>query len=137
MLLPSVFPQLFDFWFFAPLLLRVVLGAIFIVHGYPKLFKAESRQQTTGFFASVGIHPALFWVLLVGVVEFFGGIFLILGLLTQIVALLIAIDMIVAMWKVKFKMGFVNGYEFDLILLVVALSLILTGPGAFALDYPF
>lgn len=130
----NFFPELLNYSFFAPLLLRVILGLIFAVHGYPKLFGGFS--QTAGFFESVGIRPAKFWVFVVGVVEFFGGIALILGFATQIVALLIAIDMLVAIWKVKFKMGFVNGYEFDLLLLIVALSLMLTGAGAYAIDLP-
>ncbi|MBI5787026.1 MAG: DoxX family protein [Candidatus Niyogibacteria bacterium] len=130
----NLFPALLDYSNFAPLLLRVVLGLVFVVHGYPKLFGGFS--QTVGFFESVGIKPGKFWAFVVGAVEFFGGIALILGFATQLAALLIAINMVVAMAKVKFKMGFVNGYEFDLVLLAMALSLMLTGAGAFALDWP-
>lgn len=130
----NIFPGLLDFSNFAPLILRLVFGLVFVAHGYPKLFTGFS--QTVGFFDSIGIKPAKFWVFVVGFVEFFGGIALILGFATQIAALLIAINMLVAIWKVKAKQGFVNGYEFDLTLLAIALSLVLTGAGAYALDLP-
>lgn len=133
--MPSLFPDLFVFEQFTPLILRLVLGAVFIVHGYPKIFTQSA--STAGFFESVGIRPAKFWVFVVGAVEFFGGIFLIAGFLTQLVAALIAINMLVAIWKVKFQKGFVGGYEFDLALLAMAVSLILLGPGKFSLDLPF
>ncbi len=131
----NIFPGLLDYSFFAPFILRVVLGLVFVAHGYPKLFGGFS--QTVGFFDSIGVKPAKFWVFVVGAVEFFGGLALILGFATQLVAMLLAIDMLVAIWKVKFRAGFVNGYEFDLLLLVIALSLMLTGAGAYAIDLPF
>ena len=130
----NLFPALLDYSNFGPLILRLVLGLVFVGHGYPKLFGGFS--QTVGFFESVGIKPGKFWVFVVGAVEFFGGIALVLGFATQLAALLIAINMVVAMAKVKFKIGFVNGYEFDLILLAAALSLTLTGAGAYAIDLP-
>lgn len=129
----NVFPGLLDYSHFAPFLLRVVLGLVFVVHGYPKLF--TSFSQTAGWFDSVGIKPGKFWAFVVGVVEFFGGIALVFGFATQIAALLIAINMLVAI-KVNFRRGFVGGYEFDLVLLVIALSLVLTGAGAYAIDLP-
>ena len=133
--MPSIFPQALVFGAFAPLLLRVILGAVFIVHGYPKLFKSFS--ETVGFFESIGIRPAKFWVFVVGAVEFFGGIALVFGFATQLVAALIVVNMLVAIAKVKGKQGFVNGFEFDLMLLIVALSLVLTGSGAYAIDISF
>lgn len=133
--MPNIFPQALAFGEFAPFVLRVILGVVFIAHGYPKLFKNFS--ETAGFFESIGIRPGKFWVFVVGSVEFFGGIALILGFATQLAALLIAINMLVAIITVKGKQGFVNGYEFDLTLLVIALSLIVTGPGAYAIDLSF
>ena len=132
--MPSIFPDLLAFKLLAPVLLRGVLGIIFIVHGYPKLFK--DFAGTAGWFDSVGIKPAKFWVLVVGVVEFFGGIALIAGFATQLAALLIAVDMLGAIFLVKRKMGFVNGYEFDLTLLAMALSLMFLGAGFYAIDLP-
>ena len=131
----SIFPQLLDYQFFAPTFLRLALAAVFLVHGYPKLF--GHFQETAGFFESIGIRPSKFWVIVVGVVECVGGVFLVAGFLVQPVALLLAINMAGAIWKVKFKMGFVNGWEFDLVLLIMALSLLVLGPGAYSIDLPF
>lgn len=133
--MPSLFPDLFVFEQFAPLILRLVLAAVFIVHGYPKLF--TQFAETAGFFESIGIRPAKFWVFVVGIVEVLGGILLLAGLFTQAVALLVAVEMSVAIWKVKFRQGFSGGYEFDLALLAMAVSLMLLGPGKFSLDLPF
>src|SRR3990167_4684665 len=120
----SLFPQLLDFGTLGPVFLRIGLAIIFIAHGYPKLFKKDSFFGTAQFFESINIKPGKFWVVVVGVVEFFGGIFLLAGLFTQFVALLLAIDMLVAILKVSRKKGFVGGYEFDLILFLSALSLV-------------
>ena len=68
--------------------------------------------------------------------EFFGGILLVAGFLTQPAAFLLAVNMLVAIWKLKFKQGLVGGYEFDLALLAMALALLVLGPGAFSLDLP-
>ena len=130
----SVFPQLFDYQQIGPFLLRLVLAVVFIAHGYPKLFGGFAG--IANFFESIGIKPGKFWALIVGVTEFGGGILLILGIFVQPVALLLAIDMIVAIWKVKWKEGFKSGYEFELVLLVIALSLLVLGPGAFSIDLP-
>lgn len=130
----SIFPGLLEFKLLAPFVLRLVLGIIFIAHGYPKLFK--NFANTVGWFNSVGIKPAKFWVLVVGVTEFFGGVALIVGFATQLAALLIAINMLGAIFLVKRKMGLVNGYEFDLALLAMAISLVFLGAGLFAIDLP-
>lgn len=133
--MPSIFPQLFDFWFIVPFILRVFLGIVFIVHGYPKLFK--NFAGTAAFFESIGLRPAKLWTAWIGILEFIGGIFLILGLFVQPVALLLMIDMFFAILLVGRKKGFVGGWEFELSLLLIALSLVIMGAGVFAIDYPF
>ena len=120
------------------LVLRLALGSAFIVHGYPKLFKMFGGFA--GWLDSIGIRPGKFWALVVGVVEFFGGIAIILGLFTQIAAALIAIDMLVAMAKVKWgQVGFVetekSGWELDLIYLAASVVLLVSGAGNYAVDY--
>ena len=116
-------------------ILRVVLGALFIVHGYPKLFKNFSGFAS--WLESMGLKPGKFWALVAGVVEFFGGILLVLGLWTQLVGLLIAVQMLVAMWKAKWgKVGLTDqgGWELDLIYLTAGLVLAMAGGGAYSLD---
>src|SRR3989344_7889231 len=110
MFMLSLFPQLLDFGMFGPVFLRIGLAVIFIAHGYPKLFKKEGFLGTAQFFESINIKPGKFWVVLVGVVEFFGGILLLAGLFTQLVALLLVADMLVAILKVNFKKGLIGGY---------------------------
>ena len=73
---------------FGPLIVRVVLGSLFIINGLPKLVNLE---QTQGFFDMMGLPADL--ALLIGLLEVVGGLFLILGLLTRTVALLFAIEM--------------------------------------------
>ena len=119
------------------LVLRLALGAAFIVHGFPKLFKMYAGFA--GWLDSIGIRPGKFWALVVGVVEFFGGIALILGAFTQLAALLIAINMFVAMAKVKWRGSkFVEmekmGWELDLIYFAAAILLMTLGAGDYSLD---
>lgn len=121
----------------ALLLLRIALGAAFVVHGYPKLFKMF--VGVAGWLESIGIKPGKFWALVVGVVEFFGGIALILGIFTQLAAALIAVNMLVAMVKVKWgKSKFVEmekmGWELDLIYFAAAIVLVSLGAGSYGLD---
>ena len=83
---------------------------------------------------SLGL-PAGF-ILFGAVVEFFGGIALILGILTRIVALLFALWMLSTLWlsKVKMKKKFMGGYVIDVVLLIASLALAALGPGAFSID---
>lgn len=121
-----------------PLVLRIALGAAFVVHGYPKLF-TSMRHGFAGWLTALGYRPGRFWGLAVGSVEFFGGIALLLGMYTELAAALIALNMFVAMTQVKWghakyveseKMG----WELDLIYFAAAVSLVFLGPGAYALD---
>lgn len=117
----------------AQLILRVVLGALFIAHGYPKLFKNFSGFA--GWLESLGFRPAKFWAFVAGAVEFFGGILLVLGLWIPVVGILLVLEMLVAMWKVKWgKVGLTDagGWELDLIYLAVALALVLMGGGMYS-----
>lgn len=102
------------------LLLRVGVGVIFIVHGWPKI---KNPSKFAGWLGTVKVWPSMFWALVVAVVEFFGGIALVAGFWVPIVALLMAINMVVAIVLVKRK--FVGGWEFDFILLLTALALVL------------
>jgi putative oxidoreductase len=116
---------------YGPLVLRVVVGIIFAVHGYQKI--TMGPEAFGGFLSSLGIPAPVFFAYLVTYVEFLGGIALVLGLLTFWSSVLLAIDMLVAILAVHLQSGFyVNqgGYEFALLLLASAVALALMGPGA-------
>src|SRR5437899_1840276 len=115
------------------LILRLAVGTAFIIHGYPKL-TATQRMQGGAWMKSVGMPPAM--VPFGGFVEFFGGIALILGLLTPIVAVLSALWMLSTTWfsisKVKKK--YASGYEIDVTLLFAALALARLASRIFSID---
>ncbi len=116
----------------ALLVLRIVLGAVMIAHGYGKVFGGLHRhvQLVSG----LGLPGWLAY--LSAFAEFFGGILVIAGLLTRIAAFAILIDMAVAIAKVHWKHGLSGpgGYEFPLSLAAIALALVFYGAGPFALD---
>lgn len=114
--------------------LRVVVGIVFLMHGYQKLFKF-GFHGVAGMFGHIGIPLPAFFAVVVTLVEFVGGILLIVGLATRIAAGLIAIDMLVAILAVHLKNGFFNpmGFEFPLTLLAAAICLMLAGGGSLSL----
>jgi uncharacterized membrane protein YphA (DoxX/SURF4 family) len=116
------------------LILRLAIGTLFIIHGYPKLTAAQ-RTQGGAWMKSMGMPAAM--VPFGGVVEFFGGLALILGILTPIVAALSALWMLSTTWLVttKAKKKYVGGYEIDVTLLLVALALALLGSGIYSIDH--
>jgi putative oxidoreductase len=132
-------PQLADFADWGVLALRVAVGIIFIVHGWPKL--TQARTMGAGMAQMSGMSPTVMtgWMALQGAVEVGGGILLILGIATQLVALAFVVIMVGAiglkmtMMKVGFTAQQATGWEFDFILLAASLLLLLTGPGAVAI----
>lgn len=117
-------------------LLRIVVGVIFVVHGGQKLFQFGIPGVTQSF-TQMGVPAASIAAIVVTIVEFIGGIALILGAGTRIVALLLAADMLVATLLVHMPNGFFvsdGGYEFTLLLLGASLALALSGPGNAAVD---
>jgi putative oxidoreductase len=116
----------------ALLVLRLVLGAIMIGHGYGKVFGGISNLMHM--VGSLGLRSWLAFPL--AATEFFGGILVILGLFTRIVSFAVVVDMSVAIWKVHFKNGFMGhgGYEFPLALAAIAFALIFLGAGPMAFD---
>lgn len=116
-------------------LLRIVLGVIFLYHGYLKLFVAGGFTGTVNFFTSLGIPVPVYSALLVSVVEFAGGIFLVLGVLTKWSSVLLLVDMIVALLLVHLKNGFLvsqGGYEFVLVLIAGLVVVLASGAGKLA-----
>lgn len=122
-----------------PLILRLGVGVTFIMHGYPKLFPA-GPAGFAGLLRNLAF-PApevLAWV--AGIVEFVGGIAMILGLFVRYAGVLMAIEMVVTSVRVKMRGGvpFISprgtGWELDFLLLMGALALVFLGAGALSLD---
>ena len=117
------------------LILRVVAGIVMFAHGYQKVF-TFGITGVTGSFTQMGVPMAGISAPLVAFVELLGGLALILGILTRLVAIPIAIDMLGAIFLVHLKNGFFApaGFEFPLTLMSVAVALALLGPGAISVD---
>ncbi|MDO8582590.1 MAG: DoxX family protein [bacterium] len=113
------------------LVLRLTAGFIFIAHGWPKV---KGMKMTAQHFESMGFKPGHVWGTAVALVEFIGGIALILGFLAQPAAFAMAIVMLVALfWKLGKGQGLVGGYELDLVLLAVLITITLLDSGAYSM----
>lgn len=115
---------------------RLALGIIFVVSGVGKVFavgpKASGIEAFAGTLAPLGIPLPTVAAWGVGLLELVGGVLLLIGLLTRLVAALLAVDMAVATALVHLPNGFVvsdGGYEYTLVLTLSALGLALSGPG--------
>lgn len=118
----SIFPGLLTYQLISPLLIRIVLGAIFVFWSYQTLFK----------YKALGTYTKLSSVL-----EGIAGILLIVCLFTQLASLYLLADLLVRLYKKVMNKNFLtDGVNYYLILLVLAISLLLTGPGFLALDLP-
>ena len=117
----------------AALIGRVALGASFVAHGWPKV---KDLRKPVGFVKGTGWPGGATFAVLFSLLEFFGGLALIIGLLTQIVAVLFVLEMIATtvFSKTKLKKKFISGYELDVAYAAFALVLALLGPGAWSLD---
>jgi putative oxidoreductase len=126
-------------------ILRVILGVVFFAHGAQKMlgwFGGFGFHATMGFFAHMGMPaPVAFLVICT---EFFGGLGLIVGLLTRIAALGIAGEMIGAIFLVHLPNGFFmnwmgaqkgEGIEYHLLVIAAGAALLLRGAGAFSVDH--
>ena len=115
------------------LLLRIALGLIFLTHGYPKLTRSAAALQTL--FVQHGLPAKLVYVS--GVLETFGGVLLLLGLFPRPAALLLAVEMGVAIVKVHSGHGIMalHEYEFPLALGAACLALATVGAGILSADH--
>ena len=128
----------------AILLLRLALGSVMWAHGAQKLLSLFGGHGPQGFVRMVGtmgFPVSLAW-LVIGL-EFFGGIAIVLGVLSRLAALGFAVEMVVGIVKVHLANGFFmnwarapgrgEGYEFSLVLCALSLALLFSGPGRYAL----
>ena len=122
------------------LALRIPIAIIFIAHGAQKLFAwfgGYGLEGTGQWMVSIGLEPGYLMALLAGSAEFFGGIALLIGLLTRATAFVLSLTMVVAIVSVHLTNGLFmsnNGYEFALALLAASVSLMLSGSGSYSLD---
>ncbi|MBU5262614.1 DoxX family protein [Bacillus atrophaeus] len=122
------------------LIIRLIIGLLFVGHGAQKLFGwfgGHGLKGTGGWFESIGMKPGVTVALLAGLSELFGGIMFALGLLTPLAGIIIAGTMVMAIVKVHGANGLWvtnNGYEYNLTLLAVTIGIALTGPGQYAVD---
>lgn len=116
---------------FAPLPIRIIAGIAFILHGLPKF---ENLQGTQGFFASIGLPAEL--ALLIGLLEVIGGILLIVGFVTRITSILFIIETIGIILILKAGNSFTGegGYEIEILLMFISISLLLSGPGRVSIE---
>jgi putative oxidoreductase len=112
--------------------LRLAVATIFMKHGAQKLF-VFGFAGVTGAFTQMGVPFPGVMGPFIGLLEFFGGIALVIGLLTRLIALGFVFDMLAAILLVQLKRGF-SGYEFEFLLLGSSLALFLMGAGGFSVD---
>jgi putative oxidoreductase len=112
--------------------LRLAVATIFIRHGAQKLF-VFGFAGVTGAFTHMGVPLPGVMGPFIGLLEFFGGISLLIGLLTRLIALGFVCDMLGAILLVLLKKGF-SGFELEFLLLGSSLALALTGAGRFSVD---
>jgi putative oxidoreductase len=124
----------------APLVVRIPLGIIFVAHGAQKLFGwfgGYGLSGTAQYMDSIGLTPGVVLASLAGGAEFFGGLALLLGLLVRPASVALAFTMLVAIFSVHISKGLFlsnGGFEYGLALLAVTVALVISGAGRFSLD---
>jgi putative oxidoreductase len=128
-----------------PTILRLVLGIVFLAHGAQKMlgwFGGYGFSGTMGFFTHQLKIPAPLAFLAIAT-EFFGGLGLVIGLLSRIAALGIAVEMIVVIFMIHGHFGFFmnwtgqqkgEGFEYHLLTIATSLAILIKGSGAFSVD---
>ena len=113
------------------LLLRLVLGLSFAMHGYAKF--SDGIENTSNWFDSIGLPGILAYG--VALLEVMGGLALMAGLATRLLAAFYIIVMLVAIFKVKLVAGYIGGYELELTFLTISLALFISGGGLYSMDH--
>jgi putative oxidoreductase len=123
---------------YALLAVRIVLGLVFIIHGWAKL---KNLKGTADFLGSLGFKPAMFWAIILSCVEFFGGIAILIGFASRaasgilIISMLVAIYYVIFVWKKQFTQPNGSaGYEFELLIISGLIAVFLLGSGALSID---
>lgn len=121
--MPSLFPYLFTYQELAPFLLRIVLGITLAYFGYRKI---QKRGKSSG--SNTIIY---------GAAEIIIALFLIVGLFTQLAALINAIILVIKLaYKIRDKAFLTDGINYYILLLTIAIAVIFLGPGILSFDLP-
>lgn len=112
------------------LFVRVVLGVVMIYYGLPKIKDLKSNAKD---FEKMGFKPGFFWGTITALVEFVGGIAVLVGFLAEIAAFLFGLQMIVGVfWKVLKTDKPFTDWSYDLQLLAMCLTILTFGAGLYA-----
>ncbi len=122
--------------------MRFFAGLFLVPHGAQKLFEwvGGNFEGLVGLFTKLGIVPPEFWLIVVGIIEFFGGILIAIGLLTRPAALAAAISLMIgAIWAhmIVFKGGFFwtnSGYEYPMLWSILCIVIFFRGGGKMSVD---
>ncbi len=115
----------------ATFMVRLAVGSLFVIHGYPKLRAGKKGEWMKNFGMPVAMVP------FAGIVEFFGGLALVFGILTPLIALLSAVWMLATTWFAiaKLKKKYQSGWELDITLFLAALAIVFLGSGIYSIDH--
>ena len=134
----------------APIPLRLALGFGFMYHGFPKLFSSEGHEMFAGMLGGLGVPAPGLMAWLIGGLEFFGGIGLIVGAFVSVFSVLLIANMLVALFKVHLAQGFnfmnmtgmsesgptfgMPGYEVNVLYIAGLATLFLLGKSLLSFD---
>ncbi len=133
-----------------PMSIRIIIGIGFIYHGFIKLFTSWGHDIFLRMLNDIGLPGATFFSWLIGAVEFFGGLAILLGAFVSIASIILIINMLVAMLSVNLAQGFdvmnvtvmveagpkygMPGYEINLLYIAALITLFITGAGIYSID---
>ena len=118
---------------YASFFLRITLGVCFCIHGWPKVAKLFGGDWVSQV-ESMGLEPAWLFAASIAFGEALAGTAMLLGLFHKVAALAIIAIMVGAIWTMTGRHGYSGpgGFEYNVALIAMALSVMLTGPGAYA-----
>lgn len=119
-------------------LLRATMGAVFVAHGWPKIFRnsdtGHGPRRTENLLRNKGVPYPAAVALVAGYVETLCGMLLIVGLLTRLAVIPLILILILAIPMVKWRQGFVDGWDWPFTLIIVGVVLLVQGPGGISID---
>ncbi|MEI8338038.1 MAG: DoxX family protein [bacterium] len=132
----NAFPYLLSYSSFAPLLLRIAVGTYILIFAYENL--EDKWGERYNLFKKVSLKPEWFFVLLISGIELTGGTLLIAGAVTQIASISLAVLMLVTIFiKIKEPELLSRSINTYILIFIILVSLIFSGAGNIAGDFPF